>query len=374
MIRSSLIFVLAFLLIALSVTATIVGCTSGEDETFSYLVRVQDEVTSEHLVNARVTIEIVGKSPLDELTDSNGSARIVIDASRVGEPGRLIVQADGYFKHVQNIDLYRDILPDTIQLKAEPTLETSVVTASAVHTMVATSTSDQGQPIVVSSTTPSQSASTPTITSASPPLPTPPPTNNSVSTNMSLVNMLNNCPDIRQRLGREKAPIPVPDYDIAYQEYVGVNLNKGVVIYRTAQLIESVRFIAMLPDGTWAMYPDLWDEGMPSTATPLAPPDGLYRPIRGFEFVWLEVQNNTAVSQHLGWATTCEFAGDGIIWSFNEGWLFQISHFKGFSPTTQDCREEDITPLIGKTYTFFYTPGSSQDSGTWEDITYCQTP
>jgi len=106
--------------------------------TFSYQVRVQEEGTSRSIAGAKVTIEVTGKAPLDEITDSNGLARIFIDASYVGEPGRLLVEAKGYESHRQEIDLREGDLPDTVQLK--PISPSETLTPSLTPTVHLTET------------------------------------------------------------------------------------------------------------------------------------------------------------------------------------------------------------------------------------------
>lgn len=88
-------------------------------EEIFYFVHVMNEVTREDVSTAEVTIEISGKSPLNAVTDSNGIARIVIDASYVGKPGFLIVKSRDYETHTQNIDVKKDALPDIILLVPE---------------------------------------------------------------------------------------------------------------------------------------------------------------------------------------------------------------------------------------------------------------
>lgn len=94
--------------------------TPQPSTTFDYLVRVQTKDTGEPISNARVTIEVVGQAPIDELTDSNGIARIFVDANYAGQPGRLIVEAVGYKLYRQEIDIREASLPDTIQLEQLP--------------------------------------------------------------------------------------------------------------------------------------------------------------------------------------------------------------------------------------------------------------
>jgi len=88
-------------------------------DSFSYQVRVEAKDSGKFISNAKVTIEVGGKAPLDGFTDSSGLAVIFIGASHAGQPGRLIVEADGYQRHTQNIDLTPGALPDVIQLESE---------------------------------------------------------------------------------------------------------------------------------------------------------------------------------------------------------------------------------------------------------------
>ncbi len=90
------------------------------DTSFDYQVRVQAKDTNGYIPNAKVTIEVSGQAPLDGVADSNGLARIFISSSRAGKPGMLIVEATGYKRHTQNIDLTVGTLPDVIQLEPAP--------------------------------------------------------------------------------------------------------------------------------------------------------------------------------------------------------------------------------------------------------------
>jgi len=65
-------------------------------ENFFYLVRVQEENVNKSVENAKVTIEVSGEPPLDEISDSNGIARIFVSESYSQRPGRLLVEAPGY--------------------------------------------------------------------------------------------------------------------------------------------------------------------------------------------------------------------------------------------------------------------------------------
>lgn len=93
--------------------------TINSSKFFQYPVKVQTIETGEAISNARVIIEVLGKAPLDVLTDSDGFARVFIDLNRSGEPGRLTVQATGYREYSQNIDLDRIHLPHNVQLELQ---------------------------------------------------------------------------------------------------------------------------------------------------------------------------------------------------------------------------------------------------------------
>jgi formylglycine-generating enzyme required for sulfatase activity len=85
-----------------------------------YQVRVEDKETGDPIENAKVTIEMGGWASKNEFTDSNGIARIPIAASSVGKPGRLIVEASGYERYVESINLIVSTLPDAVQLEPIP--------------------------------------------------------------------------------------------------------------------------------------------------------------------------------------------------------------------------------------------------------------
>jgi len=90
------------------------------DGDFEYLVRVQARDTGDYVGGARVTVEIGGKAPLDDITDTQGLARIRIPSSYAKQPGKLVVEASGYRRYEQNINLVTDALPDVVQLEPAP--------------------------------------------------------------------------------------------------------------------------------------------------------------------------------------------------------------------------------------------------------------
>jgi hypothetical protein len=86
---------------------------------FFYPVRVQAKDTEEMIPKSEVTIEIIGQAPLTETTDSKGFARIPIPTSYAGQPGRLIVEANGYKLYRREIDIQENLLPNVIQRERE---------------------------------------------------------------------------------------------------------------------------------------------------------------------------------------------------------------------------------------------------------------
>lgn len=93
--------------------------TAPQSENFDYQVHIESSGTP--IVNATVTIEIGGgKAPLDTISDSTGLARIIIEKSYIGKPGRLIIRATGFKTFTQNIDLTEGNLPKIVQLEPVP--------------------------------------------------------------------------------------------------------------------------------------------------------------------------------------------------------------------------------------------------------------
>ncbi|MCA9976798.1 MAG: hypothetical protein KC413_13650, partial [Anaerolineales bacterium] len=147
---------------------------------FDYSIRVQAAGSGENLSGARVTIEVRDENiaPKIELTDSNGLARIFIDSSRAGKPGRLIVEATEFNTYTQNIDLAVGNLPSIIQLVSNKITPTDFPSATQISTETITSTP---VPLDTPTLTPSL---IPTNTSTWTPSPTPtdPPTSTSTNT------------------------------------------------------------------------------------------------------------------------------------------------------------------------------------------------
>jgi hypothetical protein len=98
------------------VTTGAMAAIYGVSTIFNYPVEVQDINTDKAISNAQVTIEVLNKTLLSELTDSNGFTRVSIDKDRVGKVGYLKVKADGYEIYKEEIVLIQKRLPKKIRL------------------------------------------------------------------------------------------------------------------------------------------------------------------------------------------------------------------------------------------------------------------
>ncbi len=175
------------LAVLLSLTSITTGCTLNRPSpippnsptpttpnspisSFAYQVRVQTESTNNHIRRAHVTIEVRGKAPLDDFTDVNGLARLFIPTEYVNQPGVLLVEASGYQRHRQHIDLIKDTLPDVVQLEASPTPLPPKVSNIAI------SPTNTPTPSPTPTNTPTYTptpTSTNTVTPTNTPIPTP---------------------------------------------------------------------------------------------------------------------------------------------------------------------------------------------------------
>lgn len=85
---------------------------------FDYTVRVRHAVIDEPVERARVTLEIGGAAPLNAFTDSTGFARLRVPEAYVNQPGRLIVEKDGYETQTLEIDIREGELPNQVLLSS----------------------------------------------------------------------------------------------------------------------------------------------------------------------------------------------------------------------------------------------------------------
>jgi hypothetical protein len=122
-------------LVAVLLCALYLGTGCNGPGGFDYLVQVQDRVTGDYVQDAKVTIQVPGKVPLDDTTDVNGIVAIVVDSSYAGRRGKLIIEASGYKRYEQHINLAPGALPDVVQLEQElPTTSTKMPTPAPTFT------------------------------------------------------------------------------------------------------------------------------------------------------------------------------------------------------------------------------------------------
>lgn len=116
---SIIVALIGALAVIISALITTFGGSKSEDS-FEYQIHVQVEGTGADIQGAEIIIMVGGQAPKNEITDNKGTARFFIDGEYIGQPGRLTVEASGYERYTQNIDLDAQKLPDTVQLKLKP--------------------------------------------------------------------------------------------------------------------------------------------------------------------------------------------------------------------------------------------------------------
>lgn len=80
------------------------------------------------------------------------------------------------------------------------------------------------------------------------------------------------------------------------------HFERGVMLWNRAE----DRIYVLFDDGgytAWKAFVDQWEEGDPESDPGIAPPAGLYQPVRGFGLVWRE---EPGVRDRLGWAVDTE--------------------------------------------------------------------
>ncbi len=245
---------------------------------FDYSVRVQKNDASSSIPNAKVTIEVIGQAPLDEITDSNGIARFFIDTNRAGQPARLIIRAAGYRSYNQNIDLRQATLPDVIPLE----LETS-------NTPVATST---------------------TLAKIAP-----------VSTP--------NCRTVHGMFTgvwtNVLATIGCASADMTPIQIVEENFEHGKMIWR-GETIDHGQALVLFDDGTWNIFThSSYKEGSPEypCADSSTPPKSPPTPKRGFGTMWCDIPE---IRNGLGNAIDVEQDGLGYMQRFDNGFMLRTNY------------------------------------------------
>jgi len=82
--------------------------------TFLYQVRALAEGTGAPVRDAKVIVELSGAPPLDGLTDRDGVAPFPVDMARDGQPARIIVEATGYQRFDQAVNLTPSTIKDVL--------------------------------------------------------------------------------------------------------------------------------------------------------------------------------------------------------------------------------------------------------------------
>ncbi|HRF96872.1 MAG TPA: hypothetical protein PLZ51_16805 [Aggregatilineales bacterium] len=95
--------------------------------------------------------------------------------------------------------------------------------------------------------------------------------------------------------------------------------------------------------GTWAVYENVWTEGMPETDTTIIPPDGYIQPKRGFGVLWREDEDLRA---KLGFALDPEIGFESH-YTFTEG---AVSVVDGV--VTVEAGVHTLTSYYGAIFTF----------------------
>jgi hypothetical protein len=82
-----------------------------------YVTRVEGQNSAGTTIkDAKVTLEVPGRPPLDAYTDSNGVATIIVPAQYVGGSAVMIVEAPGFTTFRQNISIDAGTLPPLVRL------------------------------------------------------------------------------------------------------------------------------------------------------------------------------------------------------------------------------------------------------------------
>ena len=115
---SFLSYLSLFISILAGLTAIYLAYSVNPSVKDTTILLVQDNITGQGVVGAVVSVEVAGEQPLDSNTDSRGFVQFVIPDSFWDRPGRIIVEAEGYQKYVQNIDLAVEPLPNIIELES----------------------------------------------------------------------------------------------------------------------------------------------------------------------------------------------------------------------------------------------------------------
>ena len=112
--------IFAVIVALIPVVASLIRSPDGPTPTptpMSYVVRVEGQNSpGTGIKDAKVTLEVPGRPPLDAYTDGNGVATIIVPAQYVGGSAVIIVEAPGFATFRQNIRVDAGALPPLVRL------------------------------------------------------------------------------------------------------------------------------------------------------------------------------------------------------------------------------------------------------------------
>ena len=112
--------IFAVIVALIPVVASLIRSPDGPTPTptpMSYVVRAEGQNSpGTGIKDAKVTLEVPGRPPLDAYTDSNGVATIIVPGQYVGGSAVIIVEAPGFAIFRQNIRVDAGALPPLVRL------------------------------------------------------------------------------------------------------------------------------------------------------------------------------------------------------------------------------------------------------------------
>ncbi|MCD6519902.1 MAG: hypothetical protein J7M05_08275 [Anaerolineae bacterium] len=131
------------------------------------------------------------------------------------------------------------------------------------------------------------------------------------------------CPrSVDQRLSdlweRARLGCPIDSADVLWAAWQP--FENGYMLWRS----DVRQILVFYADGTWANFPDRWQEGMPIPSRG-NPPPGRVAPVRGFGLVW---GSHEEVAKRLGWALEEEKGFCATVQSFQRGFIFRSNRVR----------------------------------------------
>lgn len=215
---------------------------------------------------------------------------------------------------------------------------TSTPWATPLPTFTATVPPTASPTLTLSPTAPPTATATPTLSPSSTPVPA-----TATPTDVPVANPPTDTPPPATSPPPTATPCPVPitttltiALDNSGSAALGCPRTEAIIVAAAQQPFENGLMLwredvnviyGLRPDQTWFFTGDTWREGVdPSEDPALAPPAGLYQPVRGFGKVWRE---RPGLRETLGWATAEEQGFTAVIQEFAGGTVWQESEGEG---------------------------------------------